>query len=304
MYRYGYGYSDYVPVAQRKARARAQLKKMEKEGFHPRPVELSGRKIAATFWGKAWCDNLESYMDYENRLPRGRSYVRNGSVLHLDIRPGEIEAMVAGTSLYKVRVRIAPAPQARWKALCGECAGRIGSLVELLSGRLSGQVMAVMTRRESGLFPSPKEIQMTCTCPDWACMCKHVAAVLYGVGARLDQDPGLLFLLRSVDQNQLISQAVETDVTAGANTSGVATLAADELQDVFGLDLGAPTVLPAAPQKAGRARKTTSVPARKKKRAVRKARGPKKAGAKKAAPKKRGRPKGARDKQPRRRRAV
>lgn len=235
---YGYyGFRPYVPVAARKAQAAAKLKKLTKKGQKLQPVILQGKKIAATFWGKAWCENLESYMDYENRLPRGRSYVRNGSVLHLEIKPGAIEAKVAGSSLYTVKIQISPAAPAKWKQLCKECAGQIGSLLELLSGKLSDRVMGVMTRKESGLFPSPKEIKLDCSCPDWATMCKHVAAVLYGVGARLDAQPDLLFTLRSVDQNQLVSSAVEADVTAGAGPADAATLAAGDLADVFGIEI-------------------------------------------------------------------
>ena len=240
-----YGFPPYVPVAQRKAQAAAKLKKLAKKGTKLQPVVLQGRKIAATFWGKAWCDNLESYMDFSNRLPRGRAYVRNGSVLHLEIKPGEIEAKVAGSSLYTVKIRIEPAAPAQWLKLCKACAGQIGSLLELLSGRLSERVMGVMTRRESGLFPAPKEIKLDCSCPDWATMCKHVAAALYGVGARLDTQPELLFLLRSVDHADLLSQAVATDITAGAGSAEAATLAAGDLQDVFGIEIDLSTKKPA-----------------------------------------------------------
>jgi uncharacterized Zn finger protein len=226
-----------VPVAQRKAQAAAKLKKLEKKGARLQPVVLQSRKIAATFWGKAWCDNLESYMDFENRLPRGRSYVRNGSVLHLEIKPGAIEAKVAGSSLYTIKIQIKPAAPAKWKQLCKECAGQIGSLLELLSGRLSERVMGVMTRKESGLFPAPKEIKLDCSCPDWATMCKHVAAVFYGVGARLDAQPELLFLLRSVDHSDLVSQAVAADITSGHGAIEPETLAATDLADVFGIEI-------------------------------------------------------------------
>lgn len=246
-----YGYRPYVPVAARRAKAAAKLKKMTAQGLKLQPVELTGRKIARTFWGKAWCQNLESYMDYENRLPRGRSYVCNGSVLHLEIKPGQIEAKVAGSDLYSVNIQIAPVAPAKWKTLCRECAGQIGSLLELLSGKLSDQVMAIMSRKESGLFPAPKEIKLNCSCPDWATMCKHVAAVLYGVGARLDTQPELLFLLRSVDQNELVTAAVETDVTGGNETQPPAATVADtDLAAVFGIEIDTPPPKPKRPKPA------------------------------------------------------
>ena len=188
-------------------------------------------------------------MDYENRLPRGRTYVRNGSVVHLDIRAGEIEALVSGSELYRVNISIASAAKAKWKTLCGECAGGIGSLVELLQGRFSDHVMGIITRKETGLFPSPKEIELKCSCPDWATMCKHVAAVLYGVGARLDQSPELLFTLRSVNHEELITRAAAVTDLAGKTPAAGPELAESELGAVFGieLDAGAGATAPAAP---------------------------------------------------------
>jgi uncharacterized Zn finger protein len=232
-----YGFRPYVSVAQRRAKAAREMAKLAKKGKAIRPIQIAGRTIARTFWGKAWCDNLESYMDYANRLPRGRTYVRNGSVVHLDIRPGEVEAQVSGSELYKVKIRIAPAAKAKWKRLCGDCAGAIGSLIELLRGRFSDQVMGVITRKETGLFPAPAEIDLECSCPDWATMCKHVAAVLYGVGARLDQSPELLFTLRSVNHEELITRAAAaTDLAAKTPAAGP-ELAESEIGAVFGIEL-------------------------------------------------------------------
>jgi uncharacterized Zn finger protein len=240
-----YGFRPYVSVAERQRNAQRELAKLSKRGLVVRPVTIEGRTIASSFWGQAWCDNLESYMDYANRLPRGRTYVRNGSVVHLEVQPGRITAMVSGSELYKVDIKIVAAPKAKWKALCRSCAGGIGSLVELLQGRFSDQVMGIITRRETGLFPSPTEIDMDCSCPDSAGMCKHIAAVLYGVGARLDQSPDLLFLLRSVNHEELIAQAAAaTDLTTKA-TSSAAEIAESELGAVFGIELDTTAPLPA-----------------------------------------------------------
>jgi len=247
-----YGFRPYVSVAERRRNAQREMTKLAKKGKAIRPVQIEGRTIARTFWGKAWCDNLESYMDYENRLPRGRTYVRNGSVVHLDIRPGEIEAMVSGSELYRVSISITAAAKAKWQKLCRECAGAIGSLVELLQGRFSDHVMGIITRKQTGLFPAPAEIELKCSCPDWATMCKHVAAVLYGVGARLDQSPELLFTLRSVNHEELITQAAAATGLAGKTASTGPELAESELGAVFGIELDtqtAPTA-PAAPAPA------------------------------------------------------
>ena len=238
---HSYGFRPYVPVAERRRKADREMAKLSKQGKAIKPVTIEGRTIARTFWGKAWCDNLESYMDYENRLPRGRTYVRNGSVVHLDIRPGEIEATVSGSELYQVKISITTAAKAKWKQLCTECAGGIGSLVELLQGRFSDHVMGILTRKETGLFPAPAEIKLKCSCPDWATMCKHVAAVLYGVGARLDQSPELLFTLRSVNHEQLITQAARATDFAGKTASAGPELAESEIGAVFGIELDTQT---------------------------------------------------------------
>jgi len=233
-----YDYKPYVSVAERRRQAQREMEKRRKKGLPVAPIVIDGRAIAKTFWGKAWCDNLESYSDYANRLPRGRTYVRNGSVVHLEIAPGKIKALVSGSELYEIEIDIAPLPAAQWKAIKKECAGQIGSLVELLQGRLSKGVMDVVTRRGSGLFPKPSEITLDCSCPDWADMCKHVAAVLYGVGARLDTNPELLFVLRKVDHLELIAGVVES-APAGARgkAGGKKRIAAGDLSDVFGIEM-------------------------------------------------------------------
>src|SRR5918996_1204790 len=213
-----YDWKPYVPVAKRRQQAVQKMAKFKKQGHPIEPVVLDGRTIATSFWGKAWCDNLERYSDYANRLPRGRTYVRNGSVIDLQIGGGIVAAPGSGSEIYQVKVNVAPVPTLHWGAICRDCAGSIDSLVELLQGRLSKGVMDRVCQQGSGLFPSPKEIKLSCSCPDWADMCKHVAAVLYGVGARLDASPELLFVLRKVDHLELIAGAVEG---AGASTDEV-----------------------------------------------------------------------------------
>ena len=194
---------------------RKQVKALEKKGQKLSPVVLAGRDIAGTFWGKAWCENLESYSDYANRLPRGRSYVRSGAVIDLQIEPGRLVARVQGSSLYTVTIGIGPVEPARWKTIVGACSGKIDSVVELLQGKLSKAVMEVISGKETGLFPAPRQIQLRCSCPDSATMCKHVAAVLYGVGARLDTQPDLLFRLRGADPTELIVTAAKGAALGG-----------------------------------------------------------------------------------------
>jgi uncharacterized Zn finger protein len=269
----GYGggdFPEYVSVAARRARARteaARLAKKQKRTLAP-VGPLEGMKIVRTFWGKAWCQHLESYSDYASRLPRGRSYVRHGSVVDLQIAAGEISALVSGSRMYRTSVTIKPLQPLRWTEIASGCTGQIDSLVDLIRGNLSAAVMQVVTHRERGLFPSPQQISFNCSCPDWADMCKHVAAVLYGVGARLDDRPELLFTLRNVDHLDLVGKAAKGGTLMGAGRAAGATekgtgkgkrkvIAGADLAAVFGIDLdtGVPAPAPKVVKARGRSKK-------------------------------------------------
>ena len=234
---YGYGWKPYVSVAERRKKAEREMAKLRKEGHTTAPVVLQGRALAKTFWGKAWCDNLESYSDYANRLPRGRTYVRNGSVVDLQVNGGEVKATVIGSQLYQVTVKVLPIPKAHWSAICKDCSGSIDSLVELLQGRLSKAVMERVCQQKTGLFPAPAEIKLSCSCPDWASMCKHVAAVLYGIGARLDEQPALVFELRAVHEGELIASAAKGRTLATKTPASAKVLDGDDLSALFGLEM-------------------------------------------------------------------
>jgi uncharacterized Zn finger protein len=207
MSRYGSygGFPEYVSVAERREQTGKLIKKFEKQGKILSPVVIEGRVIAKTFWGKSWCTNLESFSDYESRLPRGRTYARNGSVIDLKINRGEITAMVSGSEIYNISIKIDALPESKWTALVKECSGKIESLIELLQGKFSKGVMEIITANETGMFPKPQEIKLKCSCPDYATMCKHVAAVLYGIGNRLDESPEDLFILRQTNHLDLIA---------------------------------------------------------------------------------------------------
>ncbi len=260
-------WAPYVPVGERRRKAAGEMAKLAKKGQSVSPVVVQGRAIATTAWGKAWCANMESYSDYSNRLPRGRTYVRNGSVVDLQITPGTVAARVSGSSMYRTTITVKPVPKAKWQQLCSDCAGGIDSLVELLQGRFSKGVMDRLCRQGDGLFPVPKDVGFDCSCPDGAYMCKHVAAVLYGVGARFDRQPELLFTLRQVDAAELLSKAGSGVVIAPA--AGERTLASDDVAALFGLEMDDASVVPrAAPKqrqaaaKPARAASSTGKPAR------------------------------------------
>jgi uncharacterized Zn finger protein len=245
-------FPPYVSVAEKKANgARALAKLLKKSQRAAEPVVLAHRKrkLAATFWGQAWADNLERYADLANRLPRGRTYLRNGSVLDLVIAEGRVEAHVAGSELYRVTIGIAPLAKTRWRRVVTRCTGRIGSLVGLLRGELSDDVLAALTDAKDGLFPEPRELTLECSCPDSADVCKHVAAVLYGVGIRLDAKPELFFVLRRVDQAELLSSATAGAVSRTRPVAGK-RIADDRLSAVFGIELeNAPPVHTGHPQR-------------------------------------------------------
>ena len=249
-----YGFGPYVSVGARRAQAARALAKLQKQGRTLSPVVIDGRKIARTFWGVAWCDNLERYSDFANRLPRGRSYVRNGSVVDLRIEPGSVTALVSGSSMYDVKITVRSLSKAHWSAIRRDCSGAIDSVIELLQGRLSQSVMSRLCQDKAGMFPSPKDIGFTCSCPDWASMCKHVAAVLYGIGARLDHRPELLFTLRRVDQQGLIANAgssLSRKKPTGRDSAKV--LVSDDLSEMFGIELASAT-----PRKRAAARQSTA----------------------------------------------
>ena len=226
-----YGWSPYVPVAKRREQTAKKMNKLRKKGKEVEPVSIEGRKITRTFWGNAWCQHIESFSDYENRLPRGRTYARNGSICHLSVQKGRIEGIVSGSELYNIRGEIKPLSKNSWQQIKTLCSGQIGSILELLQGKLSDNIMSVVTDSNHGLFPSPKEIQLSCDCPDWADLCKHLAAVLYGIGARLDESPELLFTLRDVNHNELISTDIQIP------SAGKRRRISGDIADVFGVEL-------------------------------------------------------------------
>ncbi len=248
-----YGYPRYVSVAEKRAKAEQKLKKLKKQNPDIHPIVITGQTLAKTWWGKEWNKNLERYADYSNRIGRGKSYVRNNAVLDLKITPGRVEAMVSGSGShpYSVVIQIQPIPEKSWAHFKQSCKGKLDSLKQILAGDFPQQLGTIFTQEKGGLFPIPKEIKFDCSCPDWASMCKHVAATLYGVGARLDEDPGLFFVLRKVDIKDLVTETLEESKKellskARQKTSRVIR---DEsgLSEMFGIDLGQMPPEPKAP---------------------------------------------------------
>lgn len=226
-----YYYTDRHEKAER---AERELNKRRRAGEVLEPIlPSSKRDLATSFWGQAWNKNLLAYSDYESRMPRGRTYFRGGKVLDLKVETGRVTSLVHGSEIYEIEITIQALPETRWRALVKKCQGQVGGLLELLAGQLSTEIMREVCDLKTGLFPSPKEIKLNCTCPDWASLCKHCAATLYAVGTKLDKDPSLLFLLRDVDPNEL----AKNTATAVAKLTQATRQSSDRHAAVRGLDL-------------------------------------------------------------------
>ena len=242
-YDWDYGgtrYPSAPSAAQKKKKADDSVKKLTKKGRILNPVVIPKLKIANSWWGIAWCDNLERYADFSNRVGRGKSYVRSGAVIDLQIEQGLIRALVQGSRAkpYEVTIRIAPLSQKVWLSIVESCNRRIDTIEALVDGVFPDDLRELFTAGKAGLFPSPKEIEFDCSCPDWASMCKHVAAVLYGIGNRLDCDPLLFFTLRNVDMHDLIRRSMEERTNlmlSHANQKSERVLPAEALSNLFGL---------------------------------------------------------------------
>ena len=266
-----WGFPEYETVAEKKAKAAKKLEQLRKKMPDIAPVAIEGNTLARTWWGKSWNKNLERYADYSNRIGRGKSYVRHGAVLDLKIQGGQVTALVQGTRAkpYEVVIRIAPVKKANWDHIRKQCQGELRSLTDLLAGKFPKELGDIFLAEGKGLFPTPTEISFDCSCPDWASMCKHVAATLYGIGARLDEDPLLLFTLRQADTDELVAQAVQEktgDLLARADRKSSRVIGDADLSGLFAIDMDikpdfSAATKPRATKRPPRGKKATPAPA-------------------------------------------
>jgi len=242
MGRYSYRFPKYVSVAEKKAKAEKKIKQLRKKHPDISPIYVKGNKLAESWWGISWNKNLESYADYSNRIGRGRSYVRHGAVLDLKIEPGKIISLVQGavSKPYTIEITIKKIKKSIWENIIKKCQGKINSLNALLDGKLPESMINILTSKDKGIFPSPDEIEFNCSCPDWAYMCKHIAATLYGVGTRLDKTPALFFTLRGVNMDNLISMAIQKETEQLIQKSKIKKtkriISDADLSSTFGID--------------------------------------------------------------------
>lgn len=234
------GFPKYISAAEKKEKANNSIAKLKKKNSDIEPVILDGRTLAKSWWGKAWNLNLESYADYENRIARGKSYVRNNMVLDLKITKGKVKAKVQGSRSkpYEVEILIDTLNSEKWEHVTTLCNNSIDSLEQLVEGKFPKELDVLFKEKKYGIFPSPKEIHFDCSCPDLASMCKHVAAVLYGIGARLDSNPMLFFELRDIDSKELVRKSVEQKLESMLRNAGKKSkreIAEKDISDIFGL---------------------------------------------------------------------
>lgn len=207
--------------------AQQRRENLLQEGRQLHPVQGSSRNLASHFWGRAWMKHLALCEAGGLCLAPGRTLLRHGCVLDLQLAPGRVEALVSAQELVEVQIDIAPLEDERLEALKEACSGRIDSLVSLLEGCTDEAVLQRLCDPETGLLPEPHDWHMNCTCPDWAEPCPHAAAALYATGTLIDVEPTLLFQLRQVEASSLIeAPKVEAEVF---DTSALGSM--------FGIDL-------------------------------------------------------------------
>ena len=231
------------------------------------PVVIEGSKIVTSFWGKAWCSNLERYSDYASRLPRGRSYVRSGQVVDLQITAGKVVALVSGTELYETTIAIAPVKSPQWKAICRDCAGSIDSVVELLQGRLAQGVMDRVCRERgwpASFAPARDQAVMQLPGLGTHVQARRGRAVRRRRPARPATGPARS-VLRGVNQNELIADAGQ-GLTVGSATASAKVLQDSDMAALFGLEMadGESSVVSASatPEPARRIKKAGAAKAR------------------------------------------
>lgn len=233
-----WGYHTYIPVGVRVKKTQRLIEKLKQKDPSISPIVIEGKKIAKTFWGISWNKNLESYADFHNRIARGSAYLKNGMVVDLKILEGRVKSLVNGTDLYEVQIDINKLSNESWNNITKNCSHKIENIERLASGVFPEELKEIFLKKGDGLFPSPKEIKMSCTCPDWAVMCKHVAATLYGVGAKLDADPLIFFKLRGVDFSELLTKSIEEKMESMLKNSNKKTnriIENKDISELFGI---------------------------------------------------------------------
>lgn len=236
-----FGYYGYFKPQITQEELKAKAAKAVKPGY--KPVIIDGRIIAKTWWGRSWCDNIDRYADNYNRLDRGKKYVRSNAVVDLQLEGGKVTAKVIGSGRkpYDVEVFIQPLRKDKYEHILAECEGKLESLAALEEGKFPTEYKELFTAEGDGLFPSLGEIKFYCSCPDSSRVCKHIAAVLYAIGRRLDDDPLIFFSLRGIDVKSFSETVIKKEAMRLWNSSTLEIskdreIAEDKAMKLFGYE--------------------------------------------------------------------
>jgi uncharacterized Zn finger protein len=175
--------------------------------------------IGETWWSQRFIELLESF-GVGSRLKRGRTYARAGQVVELEVEPGLVLAKVQGSrySPYRVRIRGKVLSEHQWRRAENAMAAQALPLAKLLAGEMPHDIEELFASCKLTLFPrSKRELTASCSCPDWANPCKHVAAAYYLLAERFDENPFLIFAWRGREQDELVARL---RARRGAGTSG------------------------------------------------------------------------------------
>ncbi len=237
-------FREYVSVGERSARAQRKIRQLKKKNPNLNPVVIDGKQIASSWWGKAWINHLKHYADFDNRVGRGRSYVKNGLVIHFAIKPGHIESIVMGTSSspYNIKIKTKKLSPNKWNKMKRLSREHLCTLPELNEGKFPKELKDIFSDRGEGIFPTIKEMSFHCSCPDWANMCKHVSASLFALGSQIDNNIDLFFKLRGVNTSELVQSALKDEAKHLKNrkfedTAQVLTLSEKKLASLFDIKL-------------------------------------------------------------------
>jgi uncharacterized Zn finger protein len=158
------------------------------------------------WWARRWIEVLESF-GWDNRLQRGRSYARKGQVMSIDVQPGRVTARVQGSrrTPYTVRINVERLGDDEWERAIDAVAEQALFAARLLVGEMPTEIEEAFLAAGVSLFPTSRDVGMSCSCPDWVVPCKHIAAVYYLLGEEFDRDPFLLFTLRGCTREHLMT---------------------------------------------------------------------------------------------------
>ena len=207
-------------------------------------VKIDGKVISSSWWGQMWCRNIENYSNIRNRLERGRTYIRQNTVKSLSISNNCAESQVQGHSKepYRVIINIKTIEKSKYDNILNKCENSVDNLESLMTGSFPKEYQQFFTDEEYGLFPKSNEIDYNCTCLDYEKnmhMCKHIAATMYAIGNKLDNDPLIFFKLRGIDISEFSNKILKKEtefVWNNINGESNRKINSNDISFLFGVD--------------------------------------------------------------------